>query len=84
MAALLVLLIVDPARFYLLDRSRFLGPHGVDTEPESSDFYGYKVLLKASDYIVVNYMSDGGKFVSDDVTISWNYEVGRFELEKSP
>lgn len=82
------LLIVDEKGsrrvIYLLDRSRFLGTHGVDTEPESSGFYGYKVLLKAPDHIVVNYMSNGGKNVSDDVTIGWNYEAGRFELEKAP
>lgn len=82
------LLIVDEKDsgrvIYLLDRSRFLGPHGVDTEPESSNFYGYKVLLKASDHIVVNYMSNGGKNVSDDVTVGWNGEAERFELEKAP
>lgn len=69
---------------YLLDKNRFLGTHGIDTEPESSGFYGYKVVLKSPDYFVVNYMSNGGKNVSDDVTISWNSRLERFELEKTP
>jgi hypothetical protein len=83
------LLVVDKSGsskrvIYLLDEKRFLGTHGIDTEPESLGFYGYKVVLTAPDYFVVNYMSNGGKNVSDDVTVYWNSARKWFELEKSP
>lgn len=73
-----------PCAIYLVDGGRFLGVHGVDSEPHSSTFYGYMVVLKAPQHVVVNYLSDEGKSVSDDVTISWRQEHQRFELEKTP
>lgn len=68
---------------YLLDSSRFLGINGIEHEPDSARFYGYKVVVKGSNYIVVNYLSNSGKNVSDDVTISWNDTMQRFEFEKT-
>lgn len=68
---------------YLLDRDRFLGINGVEQEPDSALFYGYRMILMGPDYIVVNYLSSSGKNVSDDVTISWNKAMQRFEFEKT-
>ena len=83
------LLIVDadcstPRVIYLMDRNRFVGVDGVEMQPESANFFAYRIEMKAADYIVVNCTSDHGVSVSDDVTVRWNYERQTFGLEKTP
>lgn len=69
---------------YVIDSTKLFSKKGIDTEVAPEGFYGYKIVLKKDDYIVLTYLSNGGKNVSDDLTIAWNYNLKIFELMKTP
>ena len=69
---------------YFIDSTRLISKKGLDAEVFKDGFYGYKVVMKENDYIVLNSLRDFGERVSDDITIEWDYDEGLFELMKAP
>lgn len=69
---------------YFIDSIQLISKNGIDEEVFSEGFYGYIVVLAKDDYIVINYLRNEGKNVSDDVTIEWNYVEKKFQMMKSP
>ena len=69
---------------YFIDSTRLIKKDGIDIEVFAEGFYGYKVVLAKDDYIVINYLRNKGKNVSDDITIEWNYAEKKFQMMKAP
>jgi len=69
---------------YFINFNKLISKKGIEAEVFNEGFYGYKVIMKKNDYIVLSYLRNYGKDVSDDITIEWNYKEGLFELMKAP
>ena len=69
---------------YSIDSTKLSNPHGIDLQFNSAGFFGYLIVLKASDYIVLSFLSNFGENVADDITIEWNYEKNVFERMLTP
>jgi hypothetical protein len=75
-----------PKTLYTIDKHEFTNgkKSGNDFEVLINGFYGYKLVLVKPDYIVLSYLRNNGKNVSDDITIEWNYSKKQFEVMKMP
>jgi hypothetical protein len=69
---------------YKIDKCNLLNIKGKDINISCDEFWGYKFILKKKDYIVISYLSNKGKNVSDDITIEWNNLDGMLEIMKEP
>lgn len=67
---------------YYVDSTRFMKKDGLDTEVYEDGFYGYIIVDKKDDYIVLNYLRNEGKHVSDNIRIKWNYSKKKFHIFK--
>lgn len=69
---------------YWVDSTGFSNRNGEDLQVLQKGFFGYKVVLKRGDYFVLSYLTNGGKNVSDDITVEWNGQHGMLEVQKAP
>ena len=69
---------------YFIDKTKLLKKDGIDGTVYPDGFWGYKVIMAKDDYIVINYLRNAGKNVSDDITIKWNYNEQKFQMLKTP
>ena len=69
---------------YHIDSRKLIGEKGLEEVISGNDFYGYTVVLKKSDYIVIVLVDGNGEGASDNITIKWNKEKDTFELLRLP
>ena len=69
---------------YSVSRDVFSNAKGEDIRVFGEGFFGYRILLKKQDYIVLSYLRNTGANVSDDITIEWNYDHNVLEVQKVP
>jgi hypothetical protein len=69
---------------YMISHEFFFNPKNVDLKVLKDGFYGYRFVMKNKDYIVLSYLTNKGKNVSDDITIEWNYKKLLMEVQKEP
>lgn len=63
---------------YRIDESRFFSRDALEQEVYDPGFYGYKVANLAADHVVLTYIRNKGKSVSDDIMIKWDGDSGAF------
>lgn len=63
---------------YRIDESRFYSGDRLEQEVYDPGFYGYKIATLAADHVVVTYMRNKGKSVSDNIMIKWDAESASF------
>ena len=69
---------------YSIKGTVFRNPNGVDIEVGKSNFWGYKIVLKRNDYIIVTKVNNKNVGISDNIMISWDYNRKLFEVLKTP
>ena len=65
---------------YFIDKTKLYS--GEDLELDivaGGEFYGYKIILTKPDYVVLSYLTNDGKNVSDDITIEYDYKQHKFK-----
>lgn len=63
---------------YRIDESRFFSKDALEQEVYDPGFYGYKVADLASDHVVLTYIRNKGKSVSDNIMIKWDGDSKSF------
>jgi hypothetical protein len=66
------------AVLYRIDESRFYSGDALEQEVYDPGFYGYKVASLAADHVVLTYMRNKGKSVSDNIMIKWDSDSAAF------
>jgi hypothetical protein len=69
---------------YSIEKNILSNTQGKDIEVLKDGFWGYKFILKKSDYLVLSCYGNFGTDVSDDITIEWNYDKNILEMQKIP
>jgi len=69
---------------YSIERNILKNRNGIDLKAPEQGFYGYRIVLKKNDYFVIINLMEGGKKVSDNANIIWDYEKGLLQVEKVP
>jgi hypothetical protein len=57
---------------YRIDESRFYSRDALEQEVYDPGFYGYKIASMAADQVLLTYMRNKGKSVSDNIMIQWD------------
>lgn len=57
---------------------------GTNLDINRKGFYGYKIIKRTSDRIVVGILLNGGEDVGDSTTLYWDYSKGMFKLLQPP
>lgn len=63
---------------YRIDESRFFSKDALEQEVYDPGFYGYKVADLAADHVVLTYIRNKGKSVSDNIMIKWDGDSKSF------
>ena len=71
---------------YKIDKLHFWNQKGPDfnVSKDTSNFYGYSFLKLNNDSFVLNYYSDKGKNIADNITVIWNEANRIFEVMITP
>jgi hypothetical protein len=63
---------------YRVDKSGFYSRDALEQEVYDPGFYGYKIASLASDHVLLTYVRNKGKSVSDNIIIKWNSDSAAF------
>lgn len=63
---------------YRIEKGIFYEGESLDLQITSGGFFGYRIELLKPDYVVITYLSNGGKNVADSLTIEYDYTKKRF------
>jgi hypothetical protein len=69
---------------YKVERTKLYNQNGLEVEVSENDFHGYKCVIKRDDYIVLVMVDAQGREYSDNITIEWDYESKKFQLQQGP
>ena len=67
---------------YKINKDGFFNTSGREQAISNFDFYGYEYTRIGKADFIVRLLTDNGKSVSDDFTISWNNDKNTFEIQK--